>query len=386
MTRLPRISPGRVALGGGLLVLVIALVGLVSTVRRLEVVAPEGDYAVGRWHGPVAPPNGEPFAIVTWYPAVAETGSSGGYFPDRAELISDLVDSGQISRVEAWGLRFIRDSAREGAELARLDGGWPVLVLSPGNATNVEFYASIAEELASRGYVVVGINHPRQVPVTVLPSGVVPYEEVPLPPDPRDYAVATGERVSARVADILALLDWLADSPAEFLAGALDLEAIGVFGHSLGGIAAAEACAADDRIDACANLDGLQAGGPYGMSEDVAPVAQPFMFVTKEEQLALDVEALLEAGGDDTYRVVLVGAAHDQFTDAPAFQPMLLPWDNDARDTLVAARRYLLAFFDRYLRGAAADVIEEVEAPGHVRLVRYALLASPSDGGRLRVE
>ena len=57
----------------------------------------------------------------------------------------------------------------------------------------------------------------------------------------------------------------------------MNLQSVGVFGHSFGGAAAAEICHLDDRFKAGIDLD----GDPYG---DVIKTGlnQPFMFILSE--------------------------------------------------------------------------------------------------------
>ncbi len=81
------------------------------------------------------------------------------------------MQSGELTRLQAWGLRYVRAHGRAGAAAA--DGGvpFPVLLLSPGQATNAEFYASLAEDLASHGFVVVVVGHTYENVATSFPDG-----------------------------------------------------------------------------------------------------------------------------------------------------------------------------------------------------------------------
>ena len=97
------------------------------------------------------------------------------------------------------------------------------------------------------------------------------------------------------------------------------------------------------------------------------------MFVTKEAVLPERFELLLESGSAGTYRVVVPGAQHGEFGDGPSFEPRLFPWQDGARDTLVVTRGFAAAFFDRYLRGAPATVLGDVEAPRDVIVYGYPL-------------
>ena len=108
-----------------------------------------------------------------WYPAEKNSGQECPYFPELATVSNQLVEIGELSSLEAWGLVSVRSYARANANFATLDSYSPVIILSPGNATNVEFYSAIAEDLASHGYVVCGINHPYDVGAVRLRDGSI---------------------------------------------------------------------------------------------------------------------------------------------------------------------------------------------------------------------
>jgi dienelactone hydrolase len=274
------------------------------------------------------------------------------------------------------GLRFVADPARHAGEIAHGDPPYPVIVLSPGNATNVEFYGSLAEELASHGFVVIGIDHPYQVAAVAVEGDVAVYAGDP-PLDEAQHAIPA--RIDERVADIQFVLDRLEEDGAGLagVGGQLDLTRIGLMGHSNGGIAAAEACA-DPRVDACLNIDGQSAGGPFSSRADADAPVKPFLFLTKETELHPALAALFEAGGRGTFRVVVPAAAHDDFTDGPMFRPRLLPAAVTADDVVTVARGFSLAFFDHVLRGAPRDVFGTVNAATDVQVFIYPLIRPAS--------
>ena len=131
----------------------------------------------------------------------------------------------------------------------------------------------------------------------------------------------------------------------------MDLSRVAVMGHSLGGISAAQACGASTQFLACLNLDGLQQGGPFSTTVNPEPPDQPFMMNTKEEQLHPAIIALFEAVPSGSYRVVILAATHDSFTDGPLLLPSLLPLPNQADEITSHVRAYTLAFFEQSLRG-----------------------------------
>ncbi|MFD8593131.1 MFS transporter [Streptomyces sp. NPDC059637] len=139
----------------------------------------------------------------------------------------------------------------------------PVVLYSPGLGDSRAFGTSAAVELASRGYVVVTVDHTHECAAVEFPGGRVEFRKPPTADTPtRRKAIET------RVHDIRFVLDRLAVLGAggnpdagkrrlpHGLGRALDLERVGMYGHSAGGITAAEAMRTDSRIDAGINMDG----------------------------------------------------------------------------------------------------------------------------------
>jgi predicted dienelactone hydrolase len=128
-----------------------------------------------------------------------------------------------------------------------------VIVLSPGNGGNAEFYAAYAEDLASHGYAVVGLDHPHNVAAVALTDGA--YAEF----DPSQWPTTSparekffGRRMDERADDVSFALERLEQMNSESgpLKGGLDMEHVGIMGHSMGGITAAAACRQDSRLKA----------------------------------------------------------------------------------------------------------------------------------------
>ena len=348
-----------------------------SIYRQLELPAPSGPYIVGRtdfrWVDPSRPevltddPNDfrEVMALV-WYPALQGTGTKAGYFPGLAAVSADLARSGEVEWWESQGLRFIRSKNNLDAQPVKDHGRFPVILLSPGNGTNIEFYSSLASEVASHGYIVVGINHPYDVAAVELSNGTVaPYDKDQWSLDVNEHAAYTAERIKVRTADVLFALkqlDIINTSTDHPLAGILDLNAIAVAGHSLGGITASETCKADVRFKACLNFDGLQKGGPFSADATATPPEQPFLFLTKESQLPPKLIEKFETTSK-SYWVVIHGASHESFTDGPLLQPTLLPIPNQADRFMSLIQRYTPAFLDQTLKGQPGSLLSDFDQP-----------------------
>lgn len=253
------------------------------------------------------------------------------------------------------------------------DGRYPVVILSPGNATNVEFYGALAEDLASHGYVVIGLDHPYQSAAVAIRDDVATYAG---DSSLGEAATAVRARIDERVADIGLLLDRLATDAAGFavLDERLDLERVAAIGHSNGGIAAVQVCD-DPRVRACINLDGQSLAGPFGTGSDPIAPHNPFLFLTKETELHPALAQAFEESGTGGFRVVVPAAEHDSFTDGPRFRPRLLPILGAADAVTTVTRGFMLAFLEHTLRDAPRTVFGQVDAPTDVFVSVYPLVS-----------
>ena len=348
--------------------LLLLVLGL-SIYSQLELPTPSGFYAVSRtvikWVDPSRPEvlTEDPSDVrevvaMVWYPATPGTGTGEGYFPHLASLSEALVQSGEVERWEVIGLRYVRSDILLDAKPLREQSPFPVVILSPGNGTNVEFYTSLASDIASHGYIVMGINHPYDVAAVELSNGTVaPYHKEQWLMDMKAHQAYIAGRIKVRTGDMLYALEQLdnLNSTGPF-AGTLDLSAVAAAGHSLGGITASEACKKDIRFKACLNFDGLQKGGPFSIEETAIPPRQPFMFLTKESQLhprLLERFESLQEG----YWVVVHGASHESFNDGPLLQPSLWPGPNRADRLTDSIQAYTMAFLDHTLKGQSSSLL-----------------------------
>ena len=133
------------------------------------------------------------------------------------------------------------------APLADEQSSYPVLVQSQSGFPPL-LLAATAEELASHGYVVMGVNHTYEPAVTVFADGRVvavnpDAQAGVLGPQTAPYQERFRQRAAVcdyKAADLASVADQLERLPADVagLDGRLDLDRLGGFGHSFGGNAA----------------------------------------------------------------------------------------------------------------------------------------------------
>ncbi len=176
-------------------------------------------------------------------------------------------------------------------------------------------------------------------------------------------------KIEERVADVMFLLDSLRTGDgqlAPFAAGA-DLNRIGVLGHSNGGLTAFEVCRADPTLDACLNMDGQGAGGPFGTQIEASAPPVPFLYLTKETLMHPTIGERFEVATSSAVRAVVPDASHDSFTDGPLFQPGINPLTTSAQRVMTSVRSVTVAFFDQWLKESADRPYDGLVAPGRHR-------------------
>ena len=247
-------------------------------------------------------------------------------------------------------------------------GRHPVVLYSPGLGDPRTLGTTLAEDLASRGYVVVTIDHTYDASEVEFPGGRVEPFKVPVD---GDILSTLKKLVSVRVTDTRFVLDQLAGPLPYGLGAALDLGRIGMFGQSAGGFTALQTMHDDPRIAAAADLDGTLGFDQDDGGPGLSPLAEdglkrPFLLMgsqASDHHTVRSWEALWSNSTGWRRDLHLRGSKHHTYTDMESLVPQLskigqppeaayedIGWTDPAR-AVATQRAYLAAFFDRHLRG-----------------------------------
>lgn len=288
---------------------------------------PTGPYAVGtrtwRWVDPARaeeatadPADLRNVVVQAWYPAPpGTTGPRAPYMDGLGRLPAKIMVFprfvfGRFDRVDTHAVA--------GAQVAASGQAWPVVIFSPGYGAPRAVYAGLLAELASRGFVVLAMDHPYEVAVTQLASGRVVGPAQVFPARDEDWVIYMDRQVHVRAADVGFVLSQLPKVAPQLRA---DPARVAAIGHSFGGATAAVAAAQDPRIRAASDIDGALYGAVWEQSLEV-----PFLLVESDRgetghgQFYLDGTATLfenlQAPG---WRYQIHHANHFSFTDATLY-------------------------------------------------------------------
>lgn len=381
------------------------LTGLAASAQeKIELPAPTGPSPIGTttWRVTDGPRQVE---VLAWYPAAA-TKVGGKLAPYLREGLAEVPPR---LRAPFSSLADLMAHAILDAPAAAEPKKLPVLVFSHGFGGIPSSYTALLEDLASHGYAVLSVVHPGEATAATLADGkVVSMFEEPGKPRPafetvvseweredevmaavtretdeavqlrllRDYLSglrATNASLDRWVKDTKLVLDRLPTTGP--LASRLDLDRLGAFGHSMGGVTSGQFCLEDRRCRAGLNLDGIP---QYGTMID-KKLSQPFLMVYSARPGRTGAsDPIYRRAAPKYYRVDVQNTLHLDFSD------MILwggPLRNGALGTLAPARAVEITrtvvreYFDQELLGKPSPLLS-----GKVALPEVTVRRFPAEG------
>lgn len=371
----------------------------ISTSEKVELPAPTGAFAVGRkffyWTDEYraetitdTPDDKRKVFVQLWYPAKKGGKQTAEYYPNLKELRGDEFNTDTR--------RDVKTHAVQDARLAESNTKFPVIIFSPGLGSSPFSYTAIIENLVSRGYAIAAINHPYDSGDFKFSDGqIIRFDAEKWNREaPKDWTAEQrkqffDERRIGWARDISFVADQLEKLEKPFK-NRLDLQNLGVLGHSFGGQALTIACASDTRFKACANLDGMAQGSVFLPNAEGKILKQPFLFFNKAAEVT-DVELKMMNLTRDEYRlrdrkrlterwkpsfktrlaelesgayfVFYPGVKHSSFSDSLLINTEpndpLFPERNRAAQTI---NEYITAFFDKFLMKKDAPLLNSSNA------------------------
>ncbi|MGN9847405.1 alpha/beta hydrolase family protein [Nonomuraea sp. H19] len=375
-----------------------------AAARRLTLPAPTGPYDIGTVsmrlvdRGRQDPwwetKHDRELMVTLWYPARRGGTITAWMEPKELahyrttttrnlEQMAKQLELGDVD-ISLDKVRFPLTHARGGAPVRPSSRPYPVVLYSPGAGESRWLGTTLVEDLAGRGYVVIAIDHTYDADAVQFPGGRL---ETVRPGLDKDGAYSV---MKVRIADTRFVLDRLAAgrSLPRGLADSMDLDRIGVFGHSLGGSTAAQGMANDSRFKAGIDLDGSvvptvpvspSTTTPEQAAELAGQVAtqigkRPFMVMSSNgkgpDQLGALMSGFWKKLSGERYFLSIVGTTHASYTDAKSIIHQLAAMKVipealtqtvgtlDPERAAATERAYVTAFFDRHLRGDDGSLLD----------------------------
>lgn len=395
-----------VTAGLGIIVLALSLL-LPTLLPVFRFPAPTGPYAIGTltydWNdsGRLDPFTKNPkerreLIVQIWYPAKQDQRSQYAPYVNDVDAFAALARLLQMPGFTFSHIKYVTTNAIESAPVADDKPNFPILIFLEGATGFRQMNTFQVEEFVSHGYIVAAIDQPYTAVSVVFPDGrqidglsfdkMKPLIHQSHSPD-EQAPTLNGQTFEKGIVPFLAqdvtfVINRLAalneSDPNSILVGRLDLQHVGAFGISLGGIVVSESCRLDSRLRACLVMDAP-------MSTDVVKfgLRQPAMWITRdvetmrfERQRAggwseIDIrehqstmQAAFNSSVSDGYFIQVPGMFHVNMTDIPYWSPVLfllgITGPIDARRAHSIINAYSLRFFNRHLKGSPAMGLDEL--------------------------
>lgn len=315
------------------------------------------------------------FMIQIWYPAeITSTDIKASWMTNADVFAPAIANFIRMPDYFLDHLALVDIPAYQNAKLANAEKPFPIILFSHGwkgfNAQN----SGQALELASHGYVVIGLQHTYGAITTVFADGTVaPNNPNALPADEDDpnYEVIARKLVDQWAGDMSFVLDQLHGAENEagsFFDQRVDFSRIGVYGHSTGGGAAIQFCGTDPRCAAVLGMDPFMRPVSVEVIKDGLPQPSFFMFSqswadypdSKNNQL---FDAFYPNLTDNFGVIAINGTKHYDFSDLPLLSPIApqlgLKGPLNGKRVTQIVDSYLLDFFEMTLNKTPSDLFND---------------------------
>ena len=294
----------------------------------------------------------------------------------------------------------------ENAEVIK-EHSLPLVIFSHGAFGYYQSNTSTYMELASHGYVVVSLDHPYHSfftkdsdgkTITVNPEFIQDAMRIQnggSEETEEEIYEITSKWIELRIADMNFVIDTLEDTVStnnmnetwfvnddsknsiSNIIKLIDIQKIGLMGHSLGGATAVTVGRRED-VSAVIDLDGTMLGEEIGVKDgnpiiNEEPYITPLLSVDHEAHHQERIEAektgnnyannIILKNATEGYSTYFKGSEHMNFTDLPLFSPTLAGLlgvgDIDAGKCIDQVNSLVVDFYDSFLKDSGEFEVQE---------------------------
>ncbi|ACL76569.1 alpha/beta hydrolase family protein [Ruminiclostridium cellulolyticum] len=329
--------------------------------------------------------------VQVWYPAEkTDNLKRAPYIKDLSAILKGGEKTVPLVSFLLSHLKYVKSNSYTDAKLSGKQEKYPLLIFSHGYGAFRNANTFEVEELASQGYIVVGIDHTYDAAATVFSDGRV--AELNQDTQKMFYSGsvdAMDKHNEIWVKDVEFVLDTVEKinkkDPLNHFTGKIDLDKIGMFGHSYGGATTAQVLMRDPRVKAGINMDGYL----YGSSIPDTGVSKPFMMMDADDSMKMfldkdyldkslkrygitgDLRKRYEkssikygkirsnAIANGGYSMLIKNTDHTSFSDMYLLSPLAKIGRENPRTVFKIINDFTLTFFNKYLLGDSSASLED---------------------------
>jgi len=343
---------------------------------------PTGSYSIGtqtfqwtdstrlEWFTYENPNDYRKIMVQVWYPSNDIKGRAPEPYIDNITIRAETIGSaGGFPGWMAGHINLVKTNSYLNASPDLTNAPYPVLILSHGITGMRQIHSALIEELTSHGFVVASLDHPYDCNLTLFQDGTVADYRSDITGHP-DSVQIRRKQLNTRVADVRFLLDTLTKiNQAIHFNGLMDLNRVGVLGHSYGGATAIQVAFEDKRFRSCLVLDSWM--NPLSTNVLNSGISQPFIYLGRPHWDDSDyptspnlVNTFTKSSPEKNFQLVLKNSRHLDFCDAPLFSPLtdrfLETGPISAKKAVAITNKVALSFFSYFLKDKQGEFPNDI--------------------------
>ena len=319
--------------------------------------------------------------VQVWYPGQDLKESEPNSYMDHMALRAKaLASAGKIPAFLPGHLDMVKTNSHNEIDCSEKAMNYPILVFSHGITGSRHLHQVLFEYIASRGYVVISLDHSYDSNLTLFPDGRIADYRSDITGHP-DSAMVRSKQIKTRALDIGFVLDKIYElengKVKSKLNGRLDLNKIALGGHSYGGATAVLGSHNYAKIKACLILDAWI--NPIPDSVITRGVNVPLLFMGRPNWDNSDyptnydkLKDLMNNSKNEKYHLKISETLHLDYTDIPLMSPII----KHVMDvgslkpsiSLPLINKLVHGFLEKHLMGRGGETLDR--ALKHTLLVR----------------
>ena len=298
-----------------------------------------------------------------WYPAQKTKKAEMTPYLDKIDLRSQtMAKAGKFPPQLIKHLELTKTNSHLNLKVEPGAAPLPIIIISHGITGTRHIHTALAEKLSNNGYLVIALDHSYDANLTIFPDGSVADYRSDITGFPDSVSIRKNQ-LQTRAADVQFVINQLKKIQSgkikHQLNGYLDLNRIGVAGHSYGGGTSIMVSYFDPRIKATLVLDSWMNPLPQKIIEN--GIQQPLIYIGRPKWTDSDyptntdlVAKLMDNTKGANYYLTIKETLHLNYCDAPLFSPLAKYFldigEMNGIKSVNLINNISLQFFDQHLK------------------------------------